>query len=314
MSSNVFHRQIKRQIKAMNRAGIYFLSVRPQFLPAIIIPVLIGTAAASKTSFAPGVLLLTLIAALSYHAGMNVLNDHFDYLGGTDNVNTNALTPFTGGSRFIQNGLVSPRETLTLGICLIALGSAAGIWLALTASPWLFLIGGVGLLTGFFYSAPPLSLAGRGLGEITVGLDFGILAVAGAYIAQTGHLDLTPLIAALPVACLISTLLFINEFPDHEADKATGKRTLVVRLGPEKARYYVAAIAAATYLSIISGVWAGWLPLISLTAVFPAIFIIKGINSLFINYNGGPGLIPAIKSVILAHFLTGLIIAVSLLI
>lgn len=298
----------------MNRARTYFFSVRPQFLPAIIIPVLTGTAAAwNEGSFAPGVFLLTLIAAISYHAGMNVLNDYYDYLGGTDNINTGALTPFTGGSRFIQQGLVSPKETLAIGASLIGFGSAAGIWLALTTTPWLFVIGGAGLVTGFFYSAPPLSLAGRGLGEITVGLDFGILAVLGAYVAQTGHFDLTPIVAALPIACLISTLLSINEFPDYEADKATGKRTLVVRLGPKRARYYVAALATAAYLSIISGVWAGWMPLISLTAVFPVIFIIKGIKSLFINYDKGPGLIPAIKSVILAHFLTGLIIAVSLL-
>lgn len=298
----------------MNRAWIYFLSVRPQFLPAIIIPVLIGTAAASKSSFDPSVFILTLFAAVSYHAGMNVLNDYFDYLGGTDNINTGGLTPFTGGSRFIQRGLVSPRETLILGLCLIALGSVAGVWLALTTSLWLFLIGGVGLLTGFFYSAPPLSLAGRGLGEITVGLDFGILAVLGTYVAQTGQIDSAPLAAAIPVACLISTLLFINEFPDYEADKATGKRTLVVRLGPEKARYYVAAIASAAYLSIISSVLAGWLPPGSLIAVLPVILIVKAIDSLFINYNRGPNLIPAIKSVIVAHFCTGIILAVSLLI
>ncbi len=298
----------------MNRAGTYFLAVRPQFLPAIIIPVLIGTAAASKTSFDPGVFLLTLTAALSYHAGMNVINDYFDYLGGTDNINTNALTPFTGGSRFIQKGLVSPTETLGIGLCLIALGSAVGVWLALTTSLWLFLIGGIGLLTGFFYSAPPLSLAGRGLGEITVGLDFGILAVTGAYVAQTGHLDLTPIVAALPVACLISTLLFINEFPDHEADRATGKRTLVVMLGPETARYPVLALSGAAYLSIITGVWAGWLPLLSLTAVLPVVIIIKGMRVFMINYNKGAGLIPAIKSVIIAHFLTGILIAASLII
>lgn len=298
----------------MNRARIYFLSVRPQFLPAIIIPVLIGTAAAwNEDSFAPGVFLLTLIAALSYHAGMNVINDYFDYLGGTDNINTGALTPFTGGSRFIQRGLISPKETLAIGLCLIGLGSAAGICLALTTSPWLFVIGGAGLLTGFFYSAPPLSLAGRGLGEITVGLDFGILAVLGAYVAQTGHFDLTPLVAAIPVACLISTLLFINEFPDYEADKATGKRTLVVKLGPKRARYFVASLAVAAYAAIFAGVWAGWLPLISLFAVLPAVFSINGVRGLFINYNKGPELIPAIKSVILAHFCTGIIIAVSLL-
>ncbi|MEK6759147.1 MAG: 1,4-dihydroxy-2-naphthoate octaprenyltransferase [Deltaproteobacteria bacterium] len=298
----------------MNRAKTYFLSVRPQFLPAIIIPVLIGTAAAwNEDSFAPGVFLLTLIAAISYHAGMNILNDYFDYLGGTDNINTGALTPFTGGSRFIQQGLVSPKETLDIGLGLIALGSVAGIWLALTTTPWLFVIGGVGLFTGFFYSAPPLSLAGRGLGEITVGLDFGILAVLGTYVAQTGHFDLKPLAASIPVACLISTLLFINEFPDYEADKATGKRTLVVRLGPKRARYYVAALASAAYLSIISGVLAGWLPLISLAAVLPLIIIIKGMKVFLHNYNKGPGIIPAIKSVILAHFCTGIIIAISLL-
>ena len=100
-------------------------------------------------------------------------------------LNLSPLTPFAGGSRFIQNGLLTQRETLWLGAALLAAGTAAGLYLAWAATPLILVIGGLGLLSGYFYSAPPLFLAGRGLGEAIVGIDFGLLTVVGACMAQT---------------------------------------------------------------------------------------------------------------------------------
>lgn len=300
----------------MRSIRTYFFATRPQFLPAVLIPVGLGASTAwlntGALSFTK--LALSLLAAVCYHTGMNVLNDYFDYRNGTDNINKKALTPFTGGSRFIQRGEMTAKETLALGAVLIAAGSVIGIYLA-SATGWgLALIGAAGLLSGIFYSAPPVFLAGRGLGEITVGVNFGLLTVLGSYMVQTGRVDAASVMVSLPVAFLIAALLYINEFPDFEADRDCGKRTLVVRLGPGRARYFFIVFVLGTYLSIAALAVSGYLPLLSLISLASAAFAVRAWVGLIKNYGGGASLLPSIKSIILAHTSCGvLLIAAELL-
>lgn len=294
----------------MRSLKTYFLSTRPQFLPAVLIPVGLGASTAwlNTGMFSFAKLALSLVAAACYHSGMNVLNDYFDYRNGTDNINRNALTPFTGGSRFIQNGGMTPNETLALGALLIAAGSAIGIYLALETGWGLALIGLAGLLSGVFYSAPPIFLVGRGLGEITVGLNFGLLTVMGSYMVQSGRVDAAAVIVSLPVAFLIAALLYINEFPDFEADRDSGKRTLVVRLGPGRARYFFIVFLAGAYLSVIIGAASGYLPPMSLLSLVSAAFAARAWAGLIRNYGKGAALLPSIKSVIAAHMSCGVLL------
>lgn len=300
----------------MQRLKDFFLSTRPQFFPGIAVPVSLGASVAWHThgEFHPARFLISLIAAVLFHGGMNVLNDYFDFRNGADNINTAALTPFTGGSRFIQNGRITPNETLLFGLSLVLLGSIAGLYLALAINPLLIVIGALGLLIGFFYSAPPVFLAGRGLGEAAVGLSFGVLTVLGAYLVQTGELGTHAFFSSLPMAFLIAALLFINEFPDYEADKKAGKRTLVVRLGPERGRWGILVILGGAYASIIAGAAFGVLPKASLIAALSIVTVLPGAVGLIRNYKGGAALIPSIKSIILAHLSTGILLIVSNLI
>ncbi|MBI5809814.1 MAG: prenyltransferase, partial [Deltaproteobacteria bacterium] len=243
----------------IKRLKTYLLATRPQFLPAVAVPVALGasTAWASHRMFNVFYFTVSLIAALLYHAGMNVLNDYFDNRNGADNMNMGGLAPFTGGSRFIQTGLMTPRETLRLGALLIAGGSGAGLYLAYMAGMPLLIIGAAGLFSGVFYSAPPFFFAGRGLGEIIVGLNFGVMTVAGSHFVQAGEVSLMPVIASLPVSFFISALLYMNEFPDCPADRAAGKKTLVVLIGPEKGRYVIIALVGGAYLSLFAGIASG---------------------------------------------------------
>lgn len=300
----------------MSSAKNYFLATRPQFLPAVIIPVVLGASVSWRLlrEFDPFLFILSVLAAVLYHSGMNVLNDYYDYKNGTDNLNKTGLTPFTGGSRFIQNGLLTPGNTLALGVALLASGSAVGLYLAIKTSLLLLAIGIFGLLAGFFYSAPPLFLAGRGLGELTVGLTFGVLTVLGSYVVQTGTISPEALASSLPVSFLIAALVYINEFPDYEADRLAGKRNIVVRLGPERARYGLMLIVAAAYLSIVASAAIGYLPPLSLISLFSAFFAVKGALGLLKHYDGSPRLIPSIKSIILAHLSAGLLLIISNLI
>lgn len=297
----------------MSKTKLYFLSTRPQFLPAIALPVAVGASFAYRSTGGFSVLFfaLSLLAALFYHAGMNVLNDYFDFKNGTDNINTNALTPFTGGSLFIQKGLISPRSTLYFGAVLVMLGSLAGLYLTCMTTPLLLLIGGLGLFLGYSYSAPPLSLASRGLGEVTVGLCFGLLTVLGSYVVQTGEMSVVPFFAALPISFLITALLYINEFPDCEADQKAGKLTIVVRLGKQKARYGMILLTAGAYLSLVSAVLLGFLPAPSLITLLSAVPAAKSAAGLFKDPEGNRSLIPPIKSIILADLSAGALLAVS---
>lgn len=282
----------------MQKILLYFLATRPQFFPAVILPVALGASTAwhSERTFLPVYFFLALLAAIFYHAGMNVLNDYFDFLNGTDNINKNAQTPFTGGTLMIQGGLISPSATMSLGTGLLVAGALIGLYLAYSVGPLLLIIGFFGLFSGILYSAPPVFLAGRGLGEITVGLNFGIMTTLGSYYVQSGSLGLDALFASLPLSFLIIALLYTNQFPDYEADRTVGKRNLVVRLGARRARWGMPVIVALAFLSIIAGVLAGHLPLESLISVLPAILAIQGTKGLIRHYDKGVELVPSIKN------------------
>src|SRR4030067_1813723 len=114
-----------------------FLATRPQFLPAIAVPVGLGAAVAWRSwgLFSPAFLAISLFAALCYHAGMNVLNDYYDFRNGADALNKSPLTPFAGGSRFIQNGLLTPKETFFIGGGVVIGGTFAAFYVGWGATP-----------------------------------------------------------------------------------------------------------------------------------------------------------------------------------
>ncbi len=288
----------------------YFLAMRPQFFPAVVVPIVFGTSYAwyREGVFHTELFVLSLVAGVLYHGGLNLLNDYFDHIGGTDDINPTPLTPYAGGSRVIQNGTISPRRLLLFSVVLLAAGSLVGLYLAYIRGVELFVIGLVGLLLGVFYSAPPLKLASRGLGEVVVGLNFGVLTVGGSYLVQTGHLPVDALIVSLPIAFMVVAILYINEFPDYVADSRTGKRNLVVRMGPLAGRWGLFVILTLAYVSLAVSVIVGFLPPLSLVALLTVPLSMKAAFGLLMNYNKPRGLLPFIKSTISVHLLTGILL------
>ncbi|MEW6676612.1 MAG: prenyltransferase [Pseudomonadota bacterium] len=284
----------------------YLLATRPAFLTITLAGCLLGF------SLAPvlhgGLAALTLLLALLAHAGVNVLNDYYDHLNGTDAANTGRLFPFTGGSRFIQNGVLSPRQTLAYGLALFAAVTVGGLGLIQAAGAGLFWIGLAGLLIGWAYSAPPLKLNSRGLGEICVAAGF-LLVVAGSAYVQQGYFDALPWIAGLPYALLVTNVLYINQFPDREADRLVGKWHWVVRLEPAVATRGYWLILALAGAALAGGVLAGTLPvwgLLSLLGMVPALQA----GRLLVAHAATPGrLAPAIRMTILAAHLQPVILA-----
>jgi 1,4-dihydroxy-2-naphthoate octaprenyltransferase len=292
----------------------YALAVRPGFLVATAVACLLGmaSAAASGADFQPGLAAVTMVGALLIHAGINVLNDYYDAAAGTDWHDSDRIFPFTGGSRFIQNGVLSAEQTYRYGWTLLAAGAAAGLLLVGGRGPGLLVIGLVGLVIGWAYSAPALRLSGRGLGELAVAVGFGVLIPLGADWVQRGSLAWPPVMAGGPFGLLTANLLFLNQFPDYRADVASGKRHWVVRLGPQRARWGYALLALAAYAWLVAGVASGALPLAALAGLLAAVPSLRAVRQVLAYYCQPSRLETSIRASILALTAYGVLVASGL--
>nr|CAA6830560.1 MAG: 1,4-dihydroxy-2-naphthoate polyprenyltransferase (EC [uncultured Thiotrichaceae bacterium] len=292
----------------------YWLATRPPFMAASLVPVLLGAAAVAHQGKPVSIilLLLTLLAIILVHGGVNVLNDYYDELNGTDRQNTQRIFPFTGGSRFIQNDVMTASETFWFGTALIAVAILLGIALAITSGMGLIWVGIAGLLLGWGYSAPPLSLNSRGMGEIAVALGFGIVTPLGAWYVQTSIMDWYPVIISIPISLLVMNILVINQFPDLSADKASGKYHWVVRLGTEKGPFiYLAAVALAA-LTLLTLIASEFLPVWAILSGLPLLLAAKA-GLLLKQHAAKPVLLePAIKMTIGSTVLHGIILSLIL--
>ena len=255
--------------------------------------------------------LLTVLGMVLIHSGANLANDLFDHLSGNDAANAEFLSPFTGGSRFIQNGVLSEAETARLGWGLLLPVVPAGLWLAWQAGPGLLAIGLAGLVIGWAYSAPPLALVSRGLGEAAVAAGW-LLVVVGSDYVQRGAFALAPLQAGLSYALLVAAILFINEFPDRRGDAAAGKRTLVVRLGPDGAKWAWLGLVLAAYGWLVLMVGRGQLPRGAAAAALTLILSFRAARSLLAHAADPSALAPALRLAIAAAHLHGLVLAATL--
>jgi 1,4-dihydroxy-2-naphthoate octaprenyltransferase len=198
--------------------------------------------------------LATLVLAVSMHAAANVINDYHDALTGADDANTQGLFPFTGGARLIQNGQVSVKDTHDLAKGLVIFLIPCGLLLAVQTGGGLLMLGLAGWLLGWGYSAPPLALMRRGLGEVTVALTWGLVVIGADYV-QRGQFFVIPAAVAVSYALLIGNILVINGFPDARADAQVNKRTLVVRLGPNRTAWLYLCNALVAHAWVVLGVW-----------------------------------------------------------
>lgn len=242
-----------------------FHATRPKFFPASVLPVLVGTAwgAYVSASLDAYVFILALLATMCVHAASNVLNDVGDEIIGTDARNDKRVYPYTGGSRFIQMGILSKSRMAQLGVSLLVIATLAGVALFIEKGPIILVFGIVGIALCVLYSLGPVKLSALGLGETAVAVGLGVLPVTGAAWLQDGSIDLPLILFSLPVSAWVAAILLINEVPDIEADGATGKNTLPVRLGlAGTARLYLAIqLSAAIFVAVLTA--QGHLPLLS---------------------------------------------------
>ncbi len=259
----------------------YFLATRPAFLLATLAACILGFASAKQSvELQAALAVMTILLAFLMHAGVNVLNDYFDALNGTDALNEGRLYPFTGGSRYIQNGLLTIQQTARYGYALLILAMFGGLWLVSKVGVGLLIIGAAGVFVGWAYSALPLRLNSRGLGEICVLLGF-LGVVIGADYVQRQSFAWQPVIVGMPYALLVTNLLFINQFPDAAADASVGKWHWVVRLSAVRACWVYPCLAVLAMLWLVLAVIFKGLPTLTLAALAFLFFSWRATQDLF---------------------------------
>jgi 1,4-dihydroxy-2-naphthoate octaprenyltransferase len=291
-----------------------FLATRLPFLTATIVPIaLAGAVAARDNRFSWGWWLLALVAGCAVHLGLNIANDLFDDASGADAANVTP-TPFSGGSRVIQYGLVSRRQMLVACIGLYGFAVGLGLFLAATRGWWLLAIGATGVVLSLVYSAPPFRLVHRGLGEPVTALGFGPVMMIGAYWVVAERWSWEAIYLSLPVALLIALVLYVNEIPDRAGDAAAGKRTLPVRWPAAWViNGYVATVVLAFALVVV-GSLLGPLPVWALIALLAAPLAVRVTRGLRAHYDSPYELIPAMQANIGLHLFTGLLLLAAYLI
>ena len=223
------------------QARAWLLASRPATLPAAVTPVLVGTAVgAAEATFRPIPFLVALLAAVLIQIGTNLANDYFDFRKGADTADR------LGPIRVTQSGLIAPERVRAATILTFGLAALAGLYLVLVGGWPILLIGLFSIASGVLYTGGPWPLGYHGLGELFVFVFFGLIAVVGSAYLQSGAWSGPALVAAVPVGCIVTAIIVVNNLRDLETDRRAGKRTLAVRLGPRATRVeYLALLILA---------------------------------------------------------------------
>ncbi|MFZ1947400.1 MAG: 1,4-dihydroxy-2-naphthoate octaprenyltransferase [bacterium] len=297
------------------RLALWIEALRAPFITASAVPVLVGGALAfwATGNFLLERFLLCLGGVVCLHLGANLANDYFDYVTGCDAANPEP-TPFSGGSRMIQRGLISARATMAASAAFFALGAVQGIALELSvpghAVTWLGL---AGLAGGLLYSATPAKLSYRGVGELVIFALFGPLAVVGTYLCQTDGLALLPLVVSVPLGLQVTAVLLVNEVLDVRWDGLAGKRTMVVRLGERRGYALYLGVYLAAYAWLAAGAVAGVYSRAALVALVPAVIFLKDLLPARALRDRG-ATINASRLTVLSHTISGCLVTATYLV
>jgi len=290
-------------------AVLLWEAARPRTLPASVVPVAVGTAVAAATDGAVAVpAVLALVVALALQVAVNYANDLIDGLSGVD-------TPERiGPRRLVASGLVTPARMRRALVVALGVAAIAGATLALTTHPWLLVVGALALLAALGYSGGRRPYASRGLGEVAVLVFFGPVATVGTAFVQRGDLAAAA-VASIPVGLLAVALLVVNNLRDVTTDAAAGKRTLLVRIGPERGALLFRALLVGGGLGVLAVALVGaspW-PLVALGAAPLARAASARVGAVERGRNErGPGMIAALEATARTQLVGGLLLALGI--
>lgn len=260
----------------MPSAKVWFQAARPFSFTASITPVLVGTAlAVAHGHFHALYFLAALFGGLFIHAGSNLFNDAFDYRTGAD-----TETSYGSSGLLVQKVLTS-EQVYRAGLLMFLLAFLIGIYLVAVRGWVIVALGMIGILGGYFYTARPIHLKYRALGEPLIFLLFGVLMVWGGWYVQTGTLAWEPLIVSLPVAFLVTAILHANNLRDSRTDQEVGFKTISIGVGHRTSSGFYYVLVALAYLCLAVMVlmslveWFVFIALLSLPAAIKVIRLVR---------------------------------------
>lgn len=289
---------------------VWLRAVRIRFLLASIISVCLGLAINSwqNKTIDVGFAALTFVGVAALHASVDLLNDYWDYKRQID-TDTNR-TKFSGGTGVLPEGLLKPSQVYRAGMLMLIIGSAVGAFFIFERGITIAVILGFAIVSIYFYST---RIVDSGLGEVFVAVK-GSMIVLGTYFVQSSHITLEPVVAGIISGVLSSTVLFVNSFPDFDADKKHGRKTLVILLGKQKAASVVWVFPLIIYGIIVASVLAGILPVITIITLSTIPLAIRSGMSLKIKYNEVQELVPVMQGFVTYSRITGALFVVAFLI
>lgn len=288
---------------------LWFRAIRIKFILASVIAVSNGIAITYwKTgSVDPGYALLSYFGIMCLHISVDLLNDYSDFKRGID-TNTKR-TKYSGGTGVIPENLINPRLIYCVGLVFLILGGLTGLYFVTIKGIVILILLTFAIISIYFYST---NIVNAGLGELFVAIK-GCMIVMGSYYIQSDVIDLSSIFVGIIIGLLSAVVLLVTSFPDYQADKKSGRRTLVILLGKQNSVKIFATTIIVTYGMIIGGIIFNLLPIFSTIGLVSIPFAVKAIYRLR-QFNDTSQLISSMANSIIYSRICGFLLAISFVI
>ena len=290
--------------------SVWLRVIRVRFLLASIIAVSVGLSLNwwQNSTFDFLDAILTFAGVMALHASVDLLNDFWDFKRGIDT--KTKRTKMSGGTGVLPEGLLKPSSVYRAGVAFLIIGAVIGGYFVITDGITIAIILGFAILSIYFYST---KIVDSGLGEFFVAVK-GAMIVIGTLFIQSGEITIESILAGVVVGALSSLVLFIASFPDHDADKSKGRKTLVIVAGKERAVKLFWIFPLVSYCAILSGVLLQVFPPLSLISFLSIPIMVKSGLGLKKHFNSVDNLFPFMSSTLMFSRLTGVLFVISFLI
>jgi 1,4-dihydroxy-2-naphthoate polyprenyltransferase len=287
---------------------IWMRAIRIRFMLASLIAVASGISIAfwKHGVFNFTYAALTFAGVICLHASVDLLNDYWDYKRGTDVIAKR--TKFSGGTGVLPDNLLKPKMVYAAAMIFLILGVLTGTYFVIIRGITIAIILGFAIVSICFYST---SIVTSGLGELFVAIK-GTLIVLGSFYVQTGVIDPSAIYVGAIIGILSASVLFANSFPDYDADRYTGRRTLLVMIGKQKGSRLFPILIMIPYILILAGIFLGYTKFLSLACIASIPYAIKAIKHID-QHKHIDKFVPVMAATVIYARITGLILALSLL-
>jgi len=258
-------------------------------------------------------LIVSMIGIYCIEIGKNAVNEIVDYISGVDRfVTPKNRTPVSGGKKTSVDGKLTLFETGLIAVFTFGLAGLIGLYIVFFRERSVLYVGLAGVIISIIYSVPPFKLSYRGFGEVAVGVTFGPLILSGMYLVMANSFDIRAILVSIPIGLLIANVLWINQFPDYEADMQGGKKNWVVRLGKKRSVKVYQWIFTAAYVCflLMSILLKNWLWLLGFLTV-PIAY--QAVETAKLYYNDIPNLQKANAKTVQIYIATGIIMTIAAL-